>query len=65
MLVENDSNFDNQWTIYKLEGTGDTKTWSLHKIQGYDTSRYWDYETWYETGYNAQTIPNYQVAPLD
>lgn len=61
ILVENDSNFDNQWTIYKLEGTGDTKYWTLHKIQGYDTSRYWDYTTWYATDYNAQTIPNYQV----
>ena len=61
ILVERDSNYNNQWTIYKLEGAGDQKAWTLNQIQGYDTSRYWDYVTWYSTGYTVNTIPNYQV----
>jgi hypothetical protein len=61
VLVEQDTNFDNQWTIYILEGEGDQKSWALRKIQGYDTARYWDYVTWYATGYDVHTVPNYQV----
>ena len=61
ILVESDSNFNGQWTIYKLQGAGDQKYWTLEKIQGYDTSRYWDYVTWYATGYSSTTVPDYQV----
>jgi len=59
VLVESDETLDNLWTIYTLQANN---TWFLSKIQAYDTSKYWDYITWYASGYNSTTIPQHQVS---
>ena len=58
VLVLEDENNSNYWTIYSLNAD---KTWLLVNIQGYNTSDYWSYATYYATGYDATTVPNFQV----
>ena len=58
VLVLEDENQSNYWTIYTLQAD---KSWLLSNIQGYNTSDYWDYATYYATGYDATTVPAYQV----
>jgi hypothetical protein len=58
VLVLEDENRSNYWTIYTLQAD---KTWQLTNIQAYNTSDYWDYATYYATGYNVTTVPKYQV----
>ena len=59
VLVLEDETKNNYWTVYSLNAD---KTWSLYRIQSYNTSDYWTYETYYSTGYDATTVPTYQVA---
>lgn len=58
VLVLEDENNDNYWTIYNLDAT---KTWNLVQIQSFDTTRYWSYQNYYSTGYNNASVPNYQI----
>ena len=58
VLVLEDENRNNYWTIYTLQAD---KTWTLTNIQSYNTSDYWNYATYYATGYDATTVPKYQV----
>jgi len=58
VLVEQDENNNNYWAIYTLQSD---KSWLLSKIQGYNTQDYWSYATYYKTGYDATTVPVYQV----
>lgn len=58
VLVLEDENNSDYWTIYTLQSD---KSWLLTNIQGYNTEDYWDYETYYATGYDATTVPKYQV----
>jgi hypothetical protein len=58
VLVLEDENRSNYWTIYTLQAD---KTWQLTNIQAYNTSDYWDYATYYATGYDVTTVPKYQV----
>ena len=37
------------------------KSWLLSNIQGYNTTDYWSYTTYYKTGYDATTVPIFQV----
>ena len=58
VLVLEDENQSDYWTIYTLQAD---KSWLLSNIQGYNTSDYWDYATYFATGYDATTVPAYQV----
>jgi hypothetical protein len=58
VLVLEDENRSNYWTIYTLQAD---KTWQLTNIQAYNTSDYWNYATYYATGYDVTTVPKYQV----
>ena len=58
VLVLEDENNKNYWSIYSLQAD---KSWILVDIQGFNTADYWDYATYYKTGYDATTIPKYQV----
>ena len=58
VLVLADENNNNYWTVYTLQSD---KSWLLSNIQGYNTSDYWSYATYYSTGYDSTTVPNFQV----
>jgi len=58
VLVLEDENNNNYWTIYSLNAD---KTWLLSNIQSYNTEDYWNYKTYYATGYDSTTVPKYQV----
>ncbi len=58
VLVLEDETRSDYWTIYTLQAD---KTYQLTNIQGYNTADYWDYVTYYATGYDATTVPAYQV----
>jgi hypothetical protein len=58
VLVLEDADKSDYWTIYTLQAD---KSWLLTNIQGYNTSDYWDYATYYATGYDVTTVPAYQV----
>ena len=58
VLVLEDNTHSGYWTIYQLQGD---KSWLLTNIQGYNTQDYWQYQTYYATGYDATTVPKYQV----
>ena len=58
VLVLQDKNNNNYWTVYTLNAD---KTWLLTNIQGYNTADYWSYKTYYKTGYDTTTVPNFQV----
>ena len=59
VLVLEDESKNNYWAIYSLNAD---KTWLLSNIQGYNTADYWSYKTYYKTGYDATTVPIYQVS---
>ena len=56
-MLSDESN-NNYWTIYTLQSD---KSWLLTNIQGYNTADYWSYQTYYKTGYDTTTVPNFQV----
>ena len=58
VLVLEDETQSDYWTIYSLNAD---KTWLLVNIQGYNTADYWSYATYYATGYDSTTVPNFQV----
>ncbi|MBL96204.1 MAG: hypothetical protein CMF52_00145, partial [Legionellales bacterium] len=58
VLVLEDENNNNYWTIYTLQTD---KSWLLTNIQGYNTADYWSYATYYMDGYDATTVPKFQV----
>jgi len=63
VLVEKDETNNDNWSLYTLQiATDNTRTWNLTRVQGYNTARYWDYVTWYATGFDNTTIPKYTVS---
>ena len=58
VLVEQDDNIQNLWSIYQLQ---EDKTWTLVKLQSYDVTTQWGYADWYATGYDSTTYIKYQV----
>ena len=58
VLVLEDETQSNYWAIYTLQ---EDKSYQLTNIQGYNTADYWDYATYYATGYDGTTVPKYQV----
>ena len=58
VLVLEDNNNNNYWAIYTLQSDD---SWLLSNIQGYNTADYWSYATYYSEGYDATTVPTYQV----
>ena len=61
VLVKNDSEFYNYWTIYEYtQFVG----FRMVRIQSYDTTRWWNYSNWYASGYDQYinidyTVPRY------
>ena len=62
MLVVEDENNNNYWSIYTLQSD---KTWDPFHLQSYNTQDYWKYATYYATGYDATTVPNQVTLEAD
>jgi len=58
-LINADSDANNRWALYEFNDT--SKKWFRSKTQTYDTTLYWNYEDWYETGYNQFTTLDYVI----
>ena len=58
VLVEQDDNIQNLWSIYELR---EDKTWTLVKLQSYDVTTQWNYADWYATGFDSTSYIKYQV----
>ncbi len=58
VLVLEDETLSDYWAIYTLQAD---KSYQLTNVQGYNTADYWDYATYYSTGYDGTTVPKYQV----
>jgi hypothetical protein len=58
ILVKQDSNFDNQWSIYELQYD---KTYTLVRTQTYRTNDYWSVVDWYDPTYDSTVKPTYTV----
>jgi hypothetical protein len=59
VLILNDEEFNNQWTIHTKQSNG---TWKLTRIQSYNMEDYWDYQDWYASGYDATLLPTWTIA---
>ena len=63
ILVESDSTIGGDWSTYELRSTtAGVRFWFLSTVQAYNTSRYWQYTTWYATGFSSTTLPTATVA---
>jgi hypothetical protein len=53
ILVKQDSNHNNRWSLYnnQLSGIPD-----LVKTQTFNAKNFWDYADWYATGYSSKTL---------
>ncbi len=51
VLVNNDRNIGNFWSIYSWDNT--RSTWFRAKTQAYDTRKYWSLIDWYAPGYDS------------
>ena len=59
ILVKQDSNYNNRWTLYNNQLSGVPE---LLKTQTFNTKNFWDYADWYATGYSSKTLViNYTV----
>jgi hypothetical protein len=58
ILVTQDSNYNNQWTIYEVQSD---KSFSLVRTQTYRTTDYWSMIDWYDTTYDPTVKPTYTV----
>ena len=59
VLVRNDSDFYNYWTIYEYS---QYVGFRMIRIQSYDTTRWWDYANWYAPGYDQYLNIDFVVA---
>ena len=58
VLVANDDNIQNLWSIYQKQNNN---TWGLIKLQSYDVKTQWSYADWYATGFDSTSYVSYQV----
>lgn len=58
VLVAQDQDYYNFWTIRELTSNGEYK---VVKNQQYNTTRLWDFTTWYSSEYTTSTKINYVV----
>lgn len=58
VLVAQDREYYNLWTIRELTAAGEYK---VVRNQQYDTTRLWDFDTWYSSEYTTATKINYIV----
>ena len=58
VLVLNDANVSNMWTIYTLQAD---KSWFLSRVQTYRTTDYWEYIDWYAPGFDSSVKPRFTV----
>ena len=54
VIVTTDSTVLNKWALYNYNGT----KWNRTISQRFDTNLYWDYQDWYDIGYNEFTEIN-------
>jgi len=59
VLVLNDSQANNTWSICSYDTT--SQTWSRIQTQRYDVRNYWSKVDWYASGYNSFTGIDYSV----
>lgn len=60
VLVEEDETLFQYWTYWQYNGGGavDSSNWTLVNIQSFDTTKYWNQEDWYATGYASTFAPS-------
>jgi hypothetical protein len=58
VLVANDDNIQDLWSIY--EKLADS-SWSLVKLQSYDVKTQWEYADWYADGFDSTSYVSYRV----
>jgi hypothetical protein len=56
VLVENDSNYYNGWSIHTYSGG-----WSVTSHQSYNLNRFWQYVDYVASSYDASKLPKYTV----
>jgi hypothetical protein len=62
VLVVNDSNAKNGWSLYKLNVEfPNTRTWSIYQVQTYNVNDYWSYADWYSDKYNPEFNITYTI----
>jgi hypothetical protein len=61
ILILSDSNLNNKWSIYTVNGN----TLTLTDFQSYKLENYWNYVDWYDSAYDPKTIPDYVVETFD
>ena len=59
VLVYQDENASNNWSIYSYDPVG--ALWSRIKTKTYDVTNYWSKIDWYADGYNSFTAADYSV----
>lgn len=58
ILVESDLDHYGIWTIYEIQSD---LSYRIVRNQAYDTTKFWNFDTWYDTGYDPATKPTYVV----
>jgi hypothetical protein len=53
ILVKQDSNHNNRWSLYNNQLSGVPE---LLKTQTFNAKDFWDYSDWYSTGYSSKTL---------
>lgn len=53
ILVKQDKNYSDRWTIYQNSVSGALE---LLNTQTYNTKNFWNYADWYATGYSSKTL---------
>lgn len=61
VLTLQDSDFDNQWAVYRVQAD---KSFAVHSTQGYRTTDYWSKVDWFDTTYDPTVKPTYTVETL-
>lgn len=61
VLVLQDSNYNNGWSLYQL---GVNRTFTVIRTETYQTSNYWSKIDWFDSTYDPTINPTYTVATI-
>ena len=61
VLVHQDTQAGNSWSIYGYDSSTTPPTWSRVKTQSYDVRKYRTYIDWYADNFNQNTSPTFAV----
>ena len=61
ILVEQDSNYNNGWSLYQL---GINRTFTVIRTETYQTSNYWSKVDWFDSTYDPTIKPTHTVGTI-